>query len=132
MERHIEDYVKESGNYPIKLVFDFFTNAPSPDFKFIKLSKQKFENAPGEMILEKSNSDELLAGQSVKSLTDLMVANGIISKETNRKGDYYKFAPPLQILYLGLTGGMAPNEKNRLQSQRLIKQNDTGEKSNLP
>ena len=119
VERHIEDYVKESGNYPIKLVFDFFINAPSPDFKFIKLSKQKFENAL-EMILEKSNSDELLAGQSVKSLTDLMVANGIISKETNRKGDYYKFAH-LYKYYLGLTGGMAPNEKESVTIAKVNK-----------
>lgn len=110
VKRHIEDFVEETGNKPIDVVFDFFKNAHAA-YKYIKLQKPTFENAL-ELILQTDNYAEQLSGQNKQTLIDLLITNGIISKETNRTGDYYRFAH-LYKYYLGLKGGMAPNNTSR-------------------
>ncbi|MDE6091081.1 MAG: ParA family protein [Duncaniella sp.] len=109
VNRHIDDLVKEIGNYPIRVIFDFFKNNIS--FKYIKLSRIKFEEALTKILTDPSNI-EILDGQDIKSLIDLMITNGIVSKSSNSKGDFYKFAH-LYKYYLGLRGGIATERKNQ-------------------
>ena len=103
VSRHIDDFVKEIGNKPIDYVIDFFTNA-DPKFKYLRLPKRTFEEAL-RLTLQNTN-DKTVESMTIEALTDLMVANGIISKETYRYGDFYKFAHLYQYK-LGLRSGMA-------------------------
>lgn len=113
VNRHIEDLVKEIGNAPMIAVFDFFKN--NTQYKFIRLSRGKFEEALTRIIDDPSNV-ESLARQDVKTLTDLLITNGIVSKSSNAKGDFYKFAH-LYKYYLGLRGGMASEQNGTTQGQ---------------
>lgn len=71
---------KEIGNSPIRAVLEFFKN--HIQFKYIRLSRSKFEEALAMLLSEDAN-ENALNDQDIKSLTDLMITNGIISKSSN-------------------------------------------------
>lgn len=102
VSRHIDDFVKEIGNTPIEYIFNYFINADQ-EFKYLKIPRDKFIEAMTKII--KENKDKL-SGENTDSLINLMIANGIISKETNSRGDYFRFAS-LYRYRLGLKGGMS-------------------------
>lgn len=119
VSRHIDDFVKEIGNKPIEYVLNFFTNA-NAKFKYLRLPKRTFEEAI--KLTLKDTNDKTIGAMTTEALTDLMVANGIISKETNRYGDFYKFAHLYQYR-LGLRSGMArdlsaPNQYSKKPKRR--------------
>ncbi len=99
--KQFEDLVNnETGNTPIKYIFDFIDN--NPRFQLITLKKSEFETLLSKVI-DKNQGEPEMSNHTVKSLGDMLITNGIVKKYNHGRGDIYQFAY-LYKYSLGLKG----------------------------
>lgn len=101
VNRHFEDlYRNEIGNIPLQYIFEYIDN--HGEYQLITLFKSKFIQMLDNVIREEK-SKQGMSGQTIDSLEQMLIVNGIVKKENFGRGDVYKFAY-LYKYRLGLKG----------------------------
>lgn len=93
--RHYQDLVEGAdgavGNKPIKYVFDFIQNSNDVNYRYVSMTKIKFEQLLSQAILVNQDKPEM-AGITIEQLKTLLITNGIVKEDNYGRGKCYVFS----------------------------------------